>query len=52
MARLRHIALQVPDLEKAVGFYEAVFGLERVRSTSSAESWACSSGRRRRRAGR
>jgi catechol 2,3-dioxygenase-like lactoylglutathione lyase family enzyme len=30
MAKLRHIALQVPDLEKAATFYEHVFELERV----------------------
>ena len=30
MAKLRHIAMQVPDLEKAAEFYETVFGMERV----------------------
>lgn len=30
MAKLRHIALQVPDLEKAAAFYETVFEMERV----------------------
>lgn len=30
MAKLRHIAMQVPDLEKAAAFYESVFGMERV----------------------
>jgi len=30
MAKLRHLALQVPDLEKAALFYEQVFELERV----------------------
>lgn len=30
MAKLRHIALQVPDLEKAARFYEDVFEFERV----------------------
>ncbi len=30
MAKLRHIAMQVPDLEKAAKFYETVFGMERV----------------------
>ena len=30
MAKLRHIAMQVPDLEKAAAFYETVFGMERV----------------------
>ena len=33
MAKLRHIALAVPDLEKAASFYEKSFGLERVRQT-------------------
>ena len=30
MAKLRHLALQVPDLEKAARFYEQVFELTRV----------------------
>ena len=30
MAKLRHIAMQVPDLEKAAKFYEKVFEMERV----------------------
>ncbi|HYX63484.1 MAG TPA: VOC family protein [Burkholderiales bacterium] len=30
MAKLRHIAVVVKDLEKAAHFYEQVFGLERV----------------------
>ena len=30
MAKLRHIAMQVPDLEKAARFYKKVFGLEQV----------------------
>ena len=30
MGKLRHIAVQVPDLEKAATFYEGVFGLKRV----------------------
>jgi len=30
MGKIRHIAIQVPDLEKAAAFYEGVFGLERV----------------------
>ena len=30
MAKLRHIAMQVPDLEKAAEFYEKVFDMERV----------------------
>ncbi len=33
MAKLRHIAIAVPDLEKAAAFYENAFGLERVRQT-------------------
>jgi catechol 2,3-dioxygenase-like lactoylglutathione lyase family enzyme len=28
MGKLRHIAIQVPDLEKAAAFYEGVFGLK------------------------
>ena len=30
MAKLRHIAMQVPDLEKAATFYETVFEMKRV----------------------
>ena len=30
MAKLRHLALQVPDLEKAAAFYKSVFGMEQV----------------------
>ena len=30
MAKLRHVAIQVPDLEAAGQFYETVFGMERV----------------------
>jgi catechol 2,3-dioxygenase-like lactoylglutathione lyase family enzyme len=30
MARLRHFALAVKDLEKSAAFYESVFGLKRV----------------------
>ncbi|MBX6368923.1 MAG: VOC family protein [Rhodospirillales bacterium] len=33
--KLRHIALSVPDPEKAARFYEEVFGLERVGVTDS-----------------
>jgi catechol 2,3-dioxygenase-like lactoylglutathione lyase family enzyme len=33
MAKLRHIAVAVPDLEKAAAFYEKSFGLERVKQT-------------------
>lgn len=35
LAKLRHIAMQVPDLEKAASFYEAAFGLERVHEAES-----------------
>lgn len=35
MAKLRHIALSVPDPEKAAAFYEQVFGLKRVGRTES-----------------
>jgi len=35
MAKLRHIALQVPDLEKAAQFYESVFEFERVKEAES-----------------
>ena len=31
MAKLRHIAMSVDDVEKTAKFYEEVFGLERVR---------------------
>ena len=31
MGKLRHIAIQVPDLEKAAAFYEGVFGLRRLK---------------------
>jgi catechol 2,3-dioxygenase-like lactoylglutathione lyase family enzyme len=30
MAKLRHVAMQVPDLEKAAAFYEKCFELKRV----------------------
>jgi len=33
MAKLRHIAMAVPDLEAAAAFYERTFGLERVKQT-------------------
>jgi catechol 2,3-dioxygenase-like lactoylglutathione lyase family enzyme len=33
--KLRHIALSVPDPEKAAKFYEEVFGLQRVGTTES-----------------
>lgn len=35
MAKLRHIAIQVPDLEKAAAFYEGVFDLKRVNKVDS-----------------
>ncbi len=35
MARLRHIAMQVPDLEKAASFYEQVFELDRLRDVET-----------------
>ena len=35
MAKIRHIAIQVPDLEKAAAFYEGAFGLERVNQVES-----------------
>jgi len=35
MAKLRHLAVQVPDLEKAAQFYESVFGMERVAETEA-----------------
>lgn len=35
MAKLRHIAMQVPDLEAAARFYETVFEFERVQSAES-----------------
>jgi catechol 2,3-dioxygenase-like lactoylglutathione lyase family enzyme len=33
MAKLRHIAMAVPDLEAAAAFYEKTFELERVKQT-------------------
>jgi catechol 2,3-dioxygenase-like lactoylglutathione lyase family enzyme len=35
MAKLRHVAMQVPDLEKAAAFYESVFELKRVNKVES-----------------
>ncbi len=35
MAKIRHIAIQVPDLEKAAAFYEGVFELTRVSKVDS-----------------
>jgi len=35
MAKLRHVAIQVPDLERAASFYENSLGLERVAEAES-----------------
>ena len=35
MGKLRHIAMQVPDLEKAAKFYETVFEMNRVGEAES-----------------
>src|SRR4051812_1396853 len=35
MGKLRHIAIQVPDLEKTAAFYESVFGLKRLKKVSA-----------------
>ena len=35
MAKLRHIAMQVPDLERAARFYEQCFDLKRVHQAES-----------------
>ena len=35
MSKLRHIAMQVPDLEKAAEFYQTVFEMERVHEAIS-----------------
>jgi len=35
MAKLRHIAMQVPDLERAARFYESCFDLKRVHQATS-----------------
>jgi catechol 2,3-dioxygenase-like lactoylglutathione lyase family enzyme len=35
MGKLRHVAIQVRDLEKAAAFYENVFDLKRVRQAQS-----------------
>src|SRR5277367_3913615 len=35
MGKIRHIAIQVPDLEKAAAFYEGVFELTRVNKVDS-----------------
>ena len=36
MAKLRHIAIAVRDLEETAKFYEEAFGLERVRQSDVA----------------
>ena len=36
MARLRHIAITVPDMEAAATFYEKTFGMNRVRQSQIA----------------
>ena len=36
MAKLRHIALSVKDLEESAQFYESAFGMERVRQSKVA----------------
>ena len=33
MGKLRHIAITVPDIEKAATFYETIFGMKRVRAS-------------------
>ncbi|MFT8243245.1 VOC family protein [Roseomonas sp. BN140053] len=35
MAKLRHVALQVPDLEKAAAFYESALEMQRVSKVES-----------------
>ena len=35
MSKLRHIAMQVPNLEEAANFYESVFEMERVGEAES-----------------
>ena len=35
-AKLRHVAISVPDLEKAAAFYESAFGLKRVNKVETA----------------
>jgi catechol 2,3-dioxygenase-like lactoylglutathione lyase family enzyme len=35
MGKLRHIAIQVPDLEKAAAFYEGVFGFKRLKKVDA-----------------
>ncbi len=36
MAKLRHIAMVVEDMEKTAAFYEQSFGMERVRASDTA----------------
>jgi len=36
MAKLRHLALSVKDLEESAKFYESAFGMERVRQSKVA----------------
>src|SRR3954470_19603788 len=36
MAKLRHIAIAVPDTDQAAKFYEQAFGMRRVRESTSA----------------
>jgi catechol 2,3-dioxygenase-like lactoylglutathione lyase family enzyme len=35
MGKLRHIAVTVPDIQKAAAFYEKVFDMERVRESET-----------------
>jgi len=35
MAKLRHLAMQVPDLEKAAAFYERCFDMKRVNKVNA-----------------
>jgi catechol 2,3-dioxygenase-like lactoylglutathione lyase family enzyme len=37
MAKLRHIALSVKDLQESATFYEEAFGMERVRESDVAD---------------
>ena len=41
MAKLRHIALSVPDPEKAADFYCEAFDMERVGKTDSPLATGC-----------
>ncbi len=42
MAELRHVAMQVADLEKAAKFYETCFEMKRVAKTESSAMRSCS----------